>query len=417
MLKKLLLISILFLVTSTFVLAQDNRCASVDVAKKILAEDPEAANRKNEFESSFYSLLNQESSILDTTVTYIPVVVHVLYNTSAPVQNISDNQIYSQINALNADFRRNNTDQGLTHPSFVSIAADVKVEFRLAALDPTGAPTTGITRTATSNTSFGQDSTIFYSSLGGKDIWDRNCYLNIWVCKIGANATADVLGYAFGPGVGTVNKDGIVMDYRAFGSIGTAVSPYNKGRTCTHEVGHYLNLSHIWGDQSGCSTDDEVSDTPEQDVNTNNCPNGEVTDNCQTSSPGIMYGNYMDYTHDACMNIFTLGQKARIQASLLTPQRNQLKTCGKLGIITHPEANELKIFPNPSKGWLQVQGKNLQKNKLIEVYNALGEKISLTIHETNQNEFSLNGTQLSAGFYFLKIQSNESVLVSKFVIN
>ena len=250
---------------------------------------------------------NNENSIVT-----IPVVVHVVWNTTQ--ENISDQQIFSQIDVLNADFRRTNIDAIMTPTVWTSIAADTEIEFCLATLDPNGTFTSGITRTQTSQTSFSiQADAMKSTSTGGIDPWDQDNYLNIWVCDL----SGGILGYATPPSSFNNPDDGVVIGYNYFGTLGTVQAPYNKGRTCTHEVGHWLNLDHLWGSGGNCGNDN-VNDTPTQEEENYNCPAFPHNANsCGTSnSSGDMFMNYMDYTNDGCMNFFTLGQKARMIAAI-----------------------------------------------------------------------------------------------------
>lgn len=237
----------------------------------------------------------------DVLVT-IPVVVHIVYN-DAP-ENISETQILSQIDVLNKDFRRRNTDKTNNWTQ----AADSGIEFCLAKTDPSGKSTNGITRTYTNLSSFSTSGdAIKFNTRGGKDAWPADRYLNIWVCDIAGT----VLGYAQFPG-GKAETDGVVIDYKVFGT-GPNVNPgFQLGRTTTHEVGHWLNLKHIWG-SADCTTDDLVSDTPQSDAPNYGCAKGHWS--CGSLD---MIENYMDYSNDDCMNLFTNGQKSRMQ-SLFTP--------------------------------------------------------------------------------------------------
>lgn len=245
-------------------------------------------------------------------VVAIPVVVHVVYNQNSPAQNISEAQVQSQIDVLNADFRRLNADASNTPAVFLPVAADVEIEFCLASYDPSGAPSNGITRTATDLTSLGLNDDVKFTSRGGRDAWPAGDYLNIWVGLIGGST----LGYAQFPG-GPLATDGIVIDYRYFGTTGTASPPFDMGRTTTHEVGHWLNLRHIWGD-GGCRADDLVADTPlAGDSNNTGLPCAFPGPNSCDEGEGDlpdMFQNYMDYSDDDCMNLFTLGQKNRMRA-------------------------------------------------------------------------------------------------------
>lgn len=240
----------------------------------------------------------------------IPVVFHVLYNQNT--EQISENQILSQLQVLNEDFRRNNNDANNTPSEFTNVAADTEINFCLAKRTPNNDLSSGITYTYTNISSFSiYDNRIFHDSLGGKTIWDPSKYLNIYVCNL-----TNALGFSSFPG-GVEQRDGVVIHYENFGTTGNLNSNYNKGRTATHEVGHWLNLLHIWGD-SNCGSD-LVDDTPEQEVENYGCPT-HPSPTCSNS--GDMFQNFMDYSNDACMNLFTEGQKNRMHATLETERTN-----------------------------------------------------------------------------------------------
>jgi hypothetical protein len=237
------------------------------------------------------------SSVLD--VVTIPIVFHVLYNNAS--ENITDARLMEQLQILNDDFRRTNADANGTWAQ----AADAEVEFCLAVRDPQGEPTTGINRVSTSVSSWGTNDAMKFTAQGGADAWPTGNYLNFWVCNMGGG----ILGYAQFPG-GPASTDGVVCGYTTVGLSGSAAAPYNLGRTATHEVGHWLNLYHIWGD-GGCGVDDAVADTPESDAANYSCASSHTS--CATVD---MIENYMDYTDDACMNLFTQGQADRMAAVL-----------------------------------------------------------------------------------------------------
>lgn len=246
--------------------------------------------------------LAAKNMVEDNSLITIPLVIHVVYNSAA--HNISDEQINSQIRVLNEDFRRRNPDQVHTDPQFRHLASDTKIQFKLADLDPNGEPTTGITRTKTSRSLFySSDNAVKYSAMGGVDAWPTGEYLNIWICNLGSG----ILGYSQFPG-GPSETDGVVIGYRYFGTIGPVKPPFNRGRTTTHEVGHWLNLRHIWGD-GPCGADDHVDDTPLAERPHHGCL--EAAESC--GSPDMVQ-NFMDYTDDACMNLFSQGQASRMRA-------------------------------------------------------------------------------------------------------
>ena len=238
----------------------------------------------------------------------IPVVVHVVYATSA--ENISDDQVRSAIAALNRDFRAKNTDLAQVPEPFRKLVGDAHIEFVLADRDPNGRTTTGVTRTQTKRALFGTDNSVKRSATGGVDAWDAERYLNVWV----ANLDDGQLDYAQFPG-GPKETDGIVVTPKAFGTLGTAEAPYDLGRTTTHAIGLYLGLRHIWGDATGCNGNDYVSDTPNQAGPNFGKPQfPHVT--CGNGPNGDMFMNFMDYVDDDAMYMFTKGQVQRMQQTL-----------------------------------------------------------------------------------------------------
>ncbi len=285
-------------------------CGTQEAFEYQKANDSKFELRRQEIEN-FTNDFIQQGGGLDRALVTIPVVVHVVWNTTA--ENISDAQIQSQIDVLNADFRKLNADVANVPAAFASLAGDANIEFCLATIDPNGNPTTGITRTQTSVTAFGTNDQVKSSSTGGVNAWSRDQYLNIWVCDI----SGGILGYAQFPG-GAASTDGVVCDFQYFGTIGTATAPFNKGRTATHEVGHWLNLFHIWGDDgTGCTGSDQVSDTPNAGGPNYGCPVFPKV-SCTNGPNGDMFMNYMDYSDDACMYMFSNGQISRMQALFAT---------------------------------------------------------------------------------------------------
>lgn len=319
---------------STTGFAQVNRCATVEYTQMMEAA---YAGLHDQLQAAKLEALDWEHTHYaegSRIVITIPVVVHIMHAGVAigTYPNITDAQVMSQIDVLNKDFRKLNSDTNLVPAVWKSIAADCEIQFCLATVDPSGNPTTGIDRVdrgagytwTSANQATSKSSTI----------WNRNNYLNLWVVEFGTGYTS-TLGYAIGPG-GPATSDGVVIDAKYFGTSGTVVSPYNKGRTATHEIGHWLGLDHIWGDDgTACSGTDGISDTPNQAGQNFGCPTYPKTDACTGSSPGVMFMNYMDYTDDGCMYMFTAGQKARM-VSVLNSTRASIKTstaCGSVATI------------------------------------------------------------------------------------
>ncbi|MEZ2446071.1 M43 family zinc metalloprotease [Chitinophaga sp. RCC_12] len=254
----------------------------------------------------------------------VPVVIHIVLDNPALV---TDAQIASQIDALNRDYNAANPDVSQVPAVWQALIGNSRINFCLAQRTPDDEPTNGVVRVQTAP---GQSFSISnaaadakYNSTGGSDAWDHSKYLNIWVTRLSGN----YLGVAAPPGTGyPVEQEGVVVQYTAFGTTGSVGSTYNLGRTATHEIGHYFGLKHVWGDDNGgCTIDDGITDTPLQGDNTYGCPSFPRLDNCTATSPGVMFMNYMDYTDDACMHLFTAGQVDRmrfvlenITASLMT---------------------------------------------------------------------------------------------------
>jgi hypothetical protein len=239
----------------------------------------------------------------------IPVVVHILYRAEA--DDLSDEQVATQIAVLNEDYAAANEDLKNVPPVFTDRVGNPGLRFALATVDPTGAATSGITRRKITTAAFGVDDRMKAESTGGTDPWDATRYLNIWVCRL----SGGVLGYAQFPG-GPAETDGIVVTHTAFGTTGTAAAPFDLGRTATHEIGHYLNLFHIWGDDgTGCGGTDEVDDTPNAAGPNFGVPTfPHVT--CSNGPHGDLFYDFMDYTDDRGMVMFTAGQAARMEACL-----------------------------------------------------------------------------------------------------
>lgn len=290
-------------------------CGSMDNLARLQAEDPTLSARMHQIESMTNAyLLSHKNQNTQNTVITIPVVFHVVYSSSS--QNISDSQCQAQLNQLNLDFARLNSDASNTPAVWQGTAVNTNVQFCLAQRTPTGLASSGIERRSTGTTSFSTNDNVKHYSTGGLDAWSSSSYLNIWSC----NLSGGVLGYAQFPG-GSSSTDGVVLLYSSIGSMvqpGTA-TPYHLGRTATHEVGHWLNLYHIWGDDgTGCTGSDNCADTPNQAGENYGVPTFPHTDACSSSSPGVMFMNYMDYTDDNAMNMFTAGQSSRMNAIFAT---------------------------------------------------------------------------------------------------
>lgn len=295
-------------------------CACVQAHFGLLDKFPEFRANQAQIEHFTNYCRQAGDAALRPGITTIPVVVHIVYK--AKSENISDAQVKSQIAVLNKDFRAKNADISKVPGPFKTLVGDARIQFALAKKGPDGNPTSGITRTKTNRDSFSHvDDGVKAQATGGIAPWDTKRYLNVWVCTI----TGGILGYAQFPG-GPPETDGVVILDTAFGTTGAAAAPFNRGRTTTHEIGHYLNLSHIWGENriATCRDTDFVDDTPNQfDKNFGKPSFPRIS--CDNGPHGDMFMNYMDYVDDAAMFMFTKGQMSRMQAALAGP-RNELGT-------------------------------------------------------------------------------------------
>ena len=343
-----------FIIFTTIATHAQDRCGTTSYIQK-LKNDGVIRESDAQFEQWLQNKKALRKQTLDadgrtqTTTYQIPVVVHVIHNGEAvgTGSNISDAQIISQIKVLNDDFQRLNADATNTPSEFQSAAGSLSIEFILAKQDPHGVATTGIVRVQGSQSSWSIDDNY---DLKATSYWPADDYMNIWVCNL-----QDYLGYTQFPASSTLQgledasnnaqTDGVVIGYPYFGSIDggnfNLAARYDKGRTVTHEVGHFFGLRHIWGDVDNCGGTDYVDDTPNQNGNSSGCPTGALP-SC-TAGIHKMYQNYMDYTDDACMNLYTKGQFDRMITVLAnSPRRKTLSSSHGLADAT-PIPNDLSI--------------------------------------------------------------------------
>ena len=396
---RILIIYIIGILSFTRAAAQLN-CVTAEHTRLQMSSDPVQANSIQQAETYIREVIaNPSIARLENGVIKIPVVIHNLYHTSS--QKITNEQAAAQLDILNKAFRRKNPDTVKTPAVFKSVAADCEIEFHLATSDPRSRSTSGIIYKYTPVTSWVMDDKMKSSADMGDDPWDSRLYLNIWVCQMDRFA-----GYSTVPG-SEAKLDGIVLGLSAFGA---------GQKTIIHEAGHWMGLKHIWGDEY-CG-DDGVSDTPKQASYTVGCPSA-VRVTCGNSPTGDMYNNYMDFTNDGCMNLFTKGQKARMQAVFAAgAARNSLLNSAGLDkplIVESPVPEEdprwlqVKVYPNPVSSTLYLDFSYDVRwvGKTIFITNLVGQSVhNVTISSKIQ---TIDVANFKPGVYFLAAKNDQGV--------
>lgn len=367
----------------------------------------------------------------DETYT-IPVVFHVVYNT--PDQNLEDSIILNQLQVLKNDYQRKNADTINMRSDFEIVKGNPNINFILAQVDPDGNPTSGITRTETtletfSGINFMDDlERVKQTTQGGIDPWDQDRYLNIWICNMDFFGTTALLGYAtppddlpnWPPGSNPGLIDGVVVQYQTVGNnnpntVDMGDGPLNmKGRTLTHEVGHYLGLRHIWGD-GDCNEEDGIDDTPNADDQSNfDCDDTKntCTDNIQNIDLPDMIENYMDYSSEECQNTFTQGQ-VDLMRGVLENQRIDLIENNPASVTEY--SIEAQLYPNPVTSSLNVKIEQ-GKADFYEVLSLQGKQIMNS--SMNTSNITIDVESLTKGMYILKLyDNNAAVSTKKFIKN
>lgn len=403
--------------------AQSNKCATMQHLQKSLAKDPTLKQRMLDSEkaTSLWIANHTRSKKASGDIIVIPTVVHVIWKD--PLENVSEAQIMSQIDVLNEDFRLLNADSLDDQHPFWPYTIDAEIEFCLARQDPDGKPTTGITRTKTNVTAWDDNNydNIKSTANGGRDNWDPTEYLNIYV----VNLDGTTLGFATFPDELDTDPDldGIVIRHEAFGTEGTAgtgdFSVNDGGRTGTHEVGHWLNLRHIWGDTT-CGDDFVIDTKPAKEANYD-CPAFPRRPNnqCGSDKDGEMFMNYMDYVDDDCMNMFTGGQAVRMHAALYGPRFGLLTSIGCQLPTALKEVNILNsvaIYPNPNNGEFTLSI-NLNSNNTVSasLINLVGASVKDFGVISNQIT-TIDATDVSTGAYYLRISNSTTSIIKKVFI-
>ena len=448
MIKKILIFTIIFI--SHSVLSQNKKCNTTFLMNKLFEENERNENLFHETAIKNNKWVDENINKQKDIIT-IPIVVHVIYkNTHSNIgsgTNISNEQIEDAIRILNEDFSK--TNPAFPNPprnTFINYAADVQIQFCLANSDENGNPTNGVTRTPTTKSDFDPDSEandMKRNSTGGKDGWDPEKYLNIWVCNLAVSPSGGMtLGYAYLPGSLWSNqmwRDGLVVDFQYFGTIGASAAS-NDGSTTTHEIGHYLGLLHTFceetdnnGNPTCCDNDDvwwggNIDDTPASEgiywgsvnssTNNNTC-NDLSYSNVFNTNVLDMDENFMSYSSDVWM--FT-NKQASVMNGTMNNYRSSLKNSPALvnctGIVGNNNLlnnNQIRIYPNPSNGKILIQNlSNITIEKIL-VRNVLGDIILLS---NNINlPFSLDLSNVENGIYFIEVTSSKGKRIEKVILS
>ena len=367
----------------------------------------EAAHQQLEIFTQEY-IKNHQNNTRSRGQIAIPVVVHVVYPTEA--ENISDEQIHSQIDALNRDFNALNDNLDQVHPDFQNRIADVGFNFCLATINPDGQLTNGITRTATDedNVFIRSQNNIYHSADGGKDAWDTKSYLNIWVTRLAPN----VAGFASKPAENSPDEDGVVISTDFFGQLGTALPNFQLGRTGTHEVAHYFNIFHAWAFSNSCEHNDFVSDTPNQESPYFGCPAIDQT-SCGTRD---ITNNFMNLSDDACLAMFTQGQAMRMQAALIGAISGLLNdnVCEPNSPIV--SGDDIRVFPNPASYYFCIEvGDSSLEQIPYTVFNVQGAKVEEGLVFPNSLQ---HFPTYRNGVYFIQFMNGlAEPIIKKMIIN
>lgn len=362
------------------------------------------------------------------TIYTVPVVFHVLYNVAN--ENLNDSLLISQIEVLNRDFNRKNPDTVKTRGIFKSRAGSARIQFVLASVDPNGMATNGMIHKPTTKTTFGSNTgqladLMKASATAGDDPWDPTKYLNIWVCDLSVNNQDNLLGYAFPPyghpswtsGSWVAdNRQGVVLHYkvvgrnnpRATGVIATA----NMGRCAVHEVGHYFGLRHIWADDQNmvnkCTLDDYIDDTPVQGIGAGfTCNLGANTCIEPKNDMPDMFENYMDYSTEACQNIFTKQQVSMMRKSITDYRMDlpiKMEIVTKMRIFDTIVYNDILIYPksNLKKVMVEVKNEDVLDQLEVQFFSMLGQSMTDPI-AIKKNETLIDTESWSSGFYVARL--------------
>ncbi len=381
--------------------AQDRGCGTMEHQQNLQAKDPSIDIAMRDAETTAQHWLAENRAFRDNRgAVTVPVVVHIVSRYQVQIPSVQ--RIHDQIDVLNEAFNAQNADITNVPSIWTSTVGNAGIEFCLAKQDPFGNPTTGITYDTTTVPYFTLNDHVKFDSLGGCGAWDPTKYINIWVC----NLQPQLLGYAQFPWNPAIATKGIVLSYKVVGRNANQLPDYNLGRTAVHEMGHFFGLRHIWGDDNGaCTGSDYCADTPNQGAASSGCPSFPLLDNCSIDSNGCMFFNYMDYSNDACMYMFTNDQTTRMHTFLNTTYASLLNSisCQPVSAADRFD-HKISISPNPSNGNFEIDFNTIGTVELT-VFDAFGKPIEQrSVQSAGATKLNVDLSGKTAGFYFVRLQ-------------
>lgn len=424
------------------------KCGFDVLVRQLEAKDPslkaqiEAYQIKSkQWADAYNSKMNSVAKKTTTTSITVPVVFHVILtqdeiNSIGGTQGIYD-RVAAQIGVLNDDYNARNSDSSQIPSAFKNLYGNARISFGVAHRKSDGAGTTGVEIKVAPSGFTGyipQDEHLKETSNGGLDAWDKNTYINVWVVNIQGGS---VLGYSysndFAAALNSPNLAGIVLHYQTLGRENSSnitqnwISNYNKGRTLTHEMGHYFDLWHIWGktgdaSTSDCSDSDYIDDTPNQSNATEVCETYPLYDQCTTTGKGVLFCDFMDYVPDACMHLFTTDQALHMYA--------QLAPGGMAyGLTQHPEVlswptdvttieknNAFDVFPNPSNGVINVNFATTPQHLQSVTVLSLAGQVLMQVPFNGQRNYSMDMSTMARGMYIIQCRFEDGVVNRKVIL-
>ncbi|CAG5016731.1 hypothetical protein DYBT9275_05622 [Dyadobacter sp. CECT 9275] len=400
------LLPVFFLLIWSNVLKAQEKCGSMLLLENRFKTQPSLKILYDQEEFRFQQQVSQRiksgASFRTTSLVTIPVVFHIVVSRQS---NVTDAQVMAQLDTINKDYAGINGGASRIPSYFKDLFGQSGIQFCLAQRTPDNQPSTGIVRYTTSSGSFNYlTENVKHAATGGADAWDTSKYLNIWICSL----SGGILGYSSFPGQGADNEKGVVVDYNSLPGANNQV--YNQGKTLTHEIGHFFSLRHIWGDDEGaCTGSDNIDDTPNQSNSTATCATGVVTDRCTPASPGIMYQNFMDYSPDNCLLMFTKMQVARMEAAYNSYYSLMASSNGCLPVDLKNNDSNLKSVTSPEQRLCQdtfvptliLRNNGLQALRSVNIYAKMDNGTTLSYSWTGNlatfAETTVNLSQFEVG--------------------